>query len=86
MAGRIVTKEVVGISRFESKNGKIGYNIFLLEPFRAEEDSTGMKTSSEFTYEDFGLKVGDKVKIYKDVINSKDGAFAVIADIEKVAK
>ena len=87
MARGILTKEVVGISSFTSKsNGKTGYNIFLLEPFPdSEQGAVGMKTSSEFTYEDFGLKVGDKVKIYKDVIESSKGNFPVIVDIQKVS-
>lgn len=84
MAGRIPTKEVVGISTFTAKDGRTGYNIYLLEPFRTDEEAQGMKTATEFTYEDFGLKVGDRVKIYKDVVNSRNGAFGVIADIEVI--
>lgn len=90
MAGRgIAEKEVVGISSFTS-NGKTGFNIFLLEPFSDYErdgknTALGMKTSSEFTYDDYGLKVGDKVKIYKDVIETSKGTFPIIVEIQKVA-
>ena len=86
MARGIATKEVTGISTFTNAKGKTGYNIFLLEPFSdGEQDAVGMKTSSEFTYEDFGLKVGDKIKIYKDVIETSKGNFPVIVDIQKVS-
>lgn len=87
MAGRgVAIKEVVGISTFESvSKGKTGYNIFLLEPFpESDTKAVGMATSKEFTYEDWDLKVGDKVKIYKDVIESSKGNFPVIVDIVKV--
>lgn len=86
MARGILVKEVVGISSFTSKSsGKTGYNIYLLEPFPDDQENVmGMKTSTEFTYEDYGLKVGDKVKIYKDVIETAKGTFPVICDIIKV--
>lgn len=82
----IAIKEVVGISTFHSQNkGKTGFNIFLIEPFPdGTEGAFGMRTSNEFTYEDYGLKVGDHVKIYKDVIESSKGTFPVIQEIEKV--
>lgn len=86
MAKGVPVKKVVGISSFTSKsNGKTGYNIYLIEPFPDEsENVVGMKTSSEFTYEDYGLKVDDNVKIYKDVIETAKGTFPVIVDIVKV--
>lgn len=93
MAGRgIVTKEVVGIFSFTGSNGKTGFNIYLVEPFSDfERDGKnnvvlGMKTSSEFTYEDYELKVGDRVKIYKDVIETAKGTFPIIVDIVKQPK
>lgn len=86
MAKGVPIKEVVGIQQFTSKsNGKRGFNIFLLEPFPDDaEGVTGMKTASEFTYDDWALKVGDKVKIYKDVIESSKGSFPIIQEIVKV--
>lgn len=86
MAKGVAIKEVVGIQEFVSKsNGKKGYNIFLVEPFPDESEGvTGMKTSAEFTYDNWELKVGDKVKIYKDVIESSKGTFPVIQEIVKV--
>lgn len=85
MAKGVPIKEVVGISSFKSKNGKTGFNIYLIEPFPDDSENVeGMKTGSEFTYEDYALKVGDKVKIYKDVIETAKGTFPVIVDIQKV--
>lgn len=86
MAKGVPVREIVGIQEFVSKsNGKKGYNIFLLEPFPdGSEGVIGMKTSSEFTYDDWELKVGDKVKIYKDVIESSKGSFPVIQEIVKI--
>lgn len=86
MAKGVPIKEIVGIQEFVSKStGKKGYNIYLVEPFPDDSEGiTGVKTSSEFTYDDWALKVGDKVKIYKDVIESSKGSFPVIQEIVKV--
>lgn len=86
MARGVPVKEIVGISSFVSKsNGRTGYNLFCVEPFPTDmENCEGMQVSKEFTYDDYGLQVGDRVKIFKDVIETAKGTYPVIQEIVKV--
>ena len=54
---------VVGVRKGTSKNGRNFCQYFVTKPFSdydiSNGDCSGFQTASEFTYRDYGLKVGD---------------------------
>lgn len=80
---------VVGIKGTQVKNkkgeDKIAYNYYLTEPFSQYDvensvRSDGFKTLTEFSYIDFGVKIGDKVVPYYDRMTFNGQERAVLSD------
>lgn len=55
---------IIGIKKATTKNGRDFCQYFIQKPFSdydmENSDVTGFQTSSEFSYKDYNLKVGDE--------------------------
>ena len=77
-------RTIVGIKNSKTKEGNPAVTYFFTEEYSDYDlkngKCEGVKVGSEYTQNVFlsDLKIGDKVKMYKDVVNGKNGAFAVL--------
>lgn len=82
-------RTIIGVKKATTKDGKPSTTFFYTEEYSDYDlqngKCEGVKTGSEYTQQIFdNIKVGDKVKMYHDVINGKNGQFAVLSEVIKV--
>lgn len=82
-------RTIIGVKKSTTKDGKPATTFFYTEEYSSYDlqngKCEGVKTGSEYTQQIFdNIKVGDKCKMYHDVINSKNGQFAVLSEIVKI--
>ena len=83
-------RTIIGIKNGTSKDGKPTKTYFYTEEYSDYDlkngHCVGVKCGSEYSQNVFDteLKVGDKCKMYHEVINSKNGSFTILSDIVKI--
>ena len=83
-------RTIIGIKKATTKDGKPCKTYYFTEEYSDYDlkngHCEGVKVGSEYSQNVFDteLKVGDKCKMYHEVINGKNGQFAVLSDIVKI--
>lgn len=81
---------IIGVKNSKTKDGNPAATYFYTEEYNDYDlkngKCEGVKTGSQYTSNIFlqDVKVGDKVKFYHEVINSRSGSFTILSDMVKV--